>query len=144
MVFTAKYFNELTPGEVYEILKARSTVFMLEQGIRCLDMDDVDYKSLHIFSMEQGQIIAYLRAYTLSPEGDVKIGRVLTVRRGQGLGRSLMDESVRAIRAQMNGKHIFVDAQLQARPFYEKCGFTAVSDEFLEEGIPHIKMQREL
>lgn len=142
MVFVAKYFEELTPSEVYEILKARSRVFMLEQGIRCLDMDDMDYKSLHIFSMEAGKVTAYLRAFSLSQEGDVKIGRVLTVHHGQGLGRILMEKSMQLIQREMKGKRICVDAQIQARPFYEKCGFVVVSDEFMEEGIPHIKMEQ--
>ncbi len=142
MVFVEKFFHELTAKEVYEILKVRSKVFMLEQEIHCLDMDDMDYESLHVFAQEEGRVVAYLRAYATSPDGDVRIGRVLTVHRGEGMGKKIMEKGMDAIRRKMNGKRIFVDAQLHAKGFYEKCGFVTVSEEFLEEGILHVKMER--
>ena len=145
MIFSEKFFPELTAGEVYEILKARSKVFMLEQEIHCLDMDDLDYESLHIFAQEEGRVVAYLRAYTTSSENNaVRIGRVLTVRRGEGVGKEIMEKGIQAIQRKMGAECIFVDAQLHAKGFYEKCGFKVVSEEFLEEGIPHVKMQRKV
>lgn len=143
MNFFAKKFEELTSAEVYEILKARSAVFMLEQKILCLDMDDMDYESLHIFFEEKGKIIAYLRAFQTEVPGKVKIGRVLTRIRGTGLGRCLMEKAEASIREHFSANTILVSAQKQAVPFYEKCGFTAVSEEFLEENIPHIDMEKE-
>ncbi len=144
MNFHAKKFNELTTKELYEILKARSQVFMLEQEIHCLDMDDVDYNSLHLFLEEEGKIIAYLRAFSLDNEENVKIGRVLTTLRRKGIGRSLMEKSYETLPRYFAGEYIYVDAQKQAVPFYEKCGFVSISEEFMEEGIPHIKMQKKL
>ena len=144
MEFIVKRFNDLTSAELYEILKARSKVFMLEQEIHCLDMDDVDYKSLHIFSMEEGKVIANLRAYLPEGEKEVKIGRVLTLSRGKGLGRKMMDAAISAVKKEFGASVLYVDAQVQAMPFYEKCGFCAISKEFLEEGIPHVKMKLEL
>lgn len=142
MVFVEKFFQELTAKEVYEILKVRAKVFMLEQEIHCLDMDDMDYESLHVFAQEEGRVVAYLRAYATSYDGDIRIGRVLTARRGEGLGKEIMKRGVESIQRKMNGKRIFLDAQLHAKGFYEKCGFVTVSEEFLEEGIPHVKMER--
>ncbi|MBR2635228.1 MAG: GNAT family N-acetyltransferase [Clostridia bacterium] len=144
MMLVVKKFDELTPREVYEILKARALVFALEQNIRCLDMDDTDYESLHIFSVEEGRVTAYLRAFPLSETGKVKIGRVLTLSRGKGVGKSLMERSLAAISEQFDPEVVVVDAQAQARGFYEKCGFTAVSEEFMEEGIPHVRMERKI
>lgn len=145
MTFYAKRFNDLTNQQVYEILKSRSQIFMLEQNIRCLDMDDVDYKSLHCFMQDGDRIAAYLRAYYKSADdGTVKIGRVLTLEHGKGTGTELMRKSIVAIKSAMNCKTILVDAQKQAVGFYEKCGFRIVSGEFLEEGIPHISMEMEI
>ena len=144
MNFTVKKFEELDPKELYEILKARQRVFMLEQKISCLDMDDVDYQSIHVFAMEEGSVVANLRAYPLEREGEARIGRVLTLSRGKGYGRALMDAAISAVKEKLGARYLFVDAQVQARPYYEKCGFLPVSEEFLEEGIPHIKMKMEL
>ncbi|MBR5295320.1 MAG: GNAT family N-acetyltransferase [Clostridia bacterium] len=144
MNFYAKKFDELTTKELYEILKVRSQVFMLEQGIRCLDMDDVDYSSLHLFFEEEGKIISYLRAFSLDEKENVKIGRVLSTCRGKGVGRSLMEQVEKTLPQYFSGKFIFVDAQKRVVPFYEKCGFLAISEEFMEGGILHIKMQKKL
>jgi len=141
-VFTAKPFETLTTQELYEILKARSQVFMLEQNIHCLDMDGEDYRSLHVFAKEGKSIAAYLRAFLLPEENAVKIGRVLTVDRRKGMGRRLMKEAEDAIKKAFSTRRIVVDAQLQAAPFYEKCGFTPISSTFMEEGIPHVKMEK--
>ena len=144
MEWIEKDFSQLTATEVYEILKSRSRIFMLEQGICCLDMDDMDYRSRHFFFREGNQVIAYLRAFPLETEGEIKIGRVLTLTHGKGLGRLLMEKSLAGICRDMRAETVLVDAQVQAAPFYEKCGFVPVSEEFLEEGIPHIKMVKEI
>ena len=71
---------------------------MLEQNIKCQDMDDVDYKSIHCFFQEDNRVTAYLRAYYKNDKSDiVHIGRVLTLRHGIGLGKALMVESIKAI-----------------------------------------------
>lgn len=100
MNFTAKYFEELTTKELYEILKARAAIFVAEQGISCIDMDGVDYESLHCFFFENGRVTAYLRAFYQDEENKstVIIGRVLTLHHGNGTGRELMEKSLAAIR----------------------------------------------
>lgn len=143
MELIAKTFEELDTRELYEILKARSEIFLLEQGIVCQDMDDEDYKSLHCFFTEEGKVTAYLWAFYIDKQ-TVKIGRVLTLKHGNGTGRELMNRSLKAIEEKMNCKKITVNAQKQAMGFYEKLGFKVTSDEFLEERVIHVKMDLEL
>ncbi len=142
MEFSAKYFEELSLSQLYEILKSRMEVFMLEQEIHCLDMDDVDYRSRHCFLEEGGRVVGYLRAFYQEDDPSVvHLGRVLTLRHGQGLGRKLMERSLEDIRANLPCRAIRLDSQKHAVGFYEKHGFCAVSGEFLEEGIPHVTME---
>lgn len=145
MNFTVKSFEELKTSELYEILKSRAEVFLLEQNILCQDMDDIDYESHHFFIKKGERIIAYLRAYYTDKERKImKIGRVLTLSHGNGTGRILMDNTINEIKNRFDCEKVIVNAQKQAEGFYEKCGFKTVSDEFLEEGIPHVKMELEI
>lgn len=142
---TAKTFDELSNTEVYEILKARSEIFIMEQNIHYQDMDDVDYKSLHCFFKENSSVIAYLRAFYQKESTDVvKIGRVLTLQHGNGTGTDLLRQSLKAIEEKMKCKEIVMDAQKHAVGFYEKFGFCITSEEFLEEGIVHVTMRLKL
>ena len=144
MNLISKKFNELSTTEIYEILKARSEIFILEQNIHCQDMDDIDYNSLHCFFMENNKVIAYLRAFYQDCNKDiVKIGRVLTLKHGKGVGKDLMEQSLKSIKEKMNCKKICMDAQKHAVGFYEKFGFKVVSNDFLEEGIIHVVMELE-
>ena len=140
MELIAKYFSELSAAEIYEILKSRAEIFLLEQKILCQDMDNADYNSLHCFFTEKGRVSAYLRAFP-TEDDTVKIGRVLTLSHGRGTGKELMEKSVAVIKDKMNPKIITVDAQEQAIGFYEKSGFKVISDVFMEEGVPHAEME---
>lgn len=145
MELKAKFFDELTPREVYEILRARDLIFKGEQKIDYCDFDDIDYRSLHIFLESGGAIKAYLRAYFKGADGQaVQVGRVLTTEHGIGLGGRLMKEGIPLIREKMNPGAIYLDSQKHAVGFYEKYGFVAISDEFIEAGIPHVEMVLEL
>ncbi len=145
MNFISKKFKELTTKELYEILKSRAEVFLLEQRIICQDMDDKDYESLHCFFVSGERVIAYLRAFCSDEENDiVTVGRVLTLEHKKGIGSELMKKSTDAIKKHFNCKKITVHAQKQAVGFYEKMGFCTVSDEFLEEGIPHFTMEMKI
>lgn len=143
MEFFAKTFQELSTTEVYEILKVRAEIFVMEQKILYLDMDDVDYDSLHCFFMENGKVTAYLRAFYVNQDV-VRIGRVLTSEHGKGVGKELMIQSLSAVKAKMNCKKITMDAQKHAIGFYEKFGFQVTSGEFLEEEIVHVVMELSL
>ena len=139
-----KTFDELNAYELYEIIKSRNEVFLLEQNIVCQDLDDVDYRAFHFFTEEEGRVTSYLRAfYTNEEKNRLKIGRVLTLNRGKGDGRRLMEKAFCYFK-ECGAEKITVNAQTQAKGFYEKLGFKVCSDEFLEEGVPHIAMEYEL
>jgi len=141
MDIQAKCFDELTPREVYEILRARYLVFRVEQKIDYCDFDDIDYRSLHVFMASAGAVKAYFRAfYRDGGRRTVQVGRVLTLEHGVGHGRRLMEEGIKRIREKMNPDVILLDSQKHAVGFYEKFGFVAISDEFIEAGIPHVEM----
>lgn len=139
-MFVAKTFDELTTKEIYEILKARAAVFVVEQNIVYQDMDDKDYDSLHVFCEEDGKVTAYLRAFEIEP-GVVRMGRVLTLQHGQGLGRKLLEFGLDEIIRTYSPKKISIDSQCHAIGFYEKAGFKVCSEEFLEEDVMHVKME---
>ncbi len=143
MEFKAKMFADLTNRELYEILKSRTEVFLLEQNIVCQDMDDVDYDCLHCFLDDGVRAVACLRAF-VSGEGEVTIGRVVSIEHKKGLGRELMEKSIEAIKKTFPCEKIVVHAQTQAEGYYEKMGFKTVSGEFMEEGIVHVMMEMNL
>lgn len=143
MKLIAKNFNELSNSELYEILKSRTEIFTLEQKIVCQDIDDIDYDSLHCFFMEDNRVVAYLRAFYIN-ENVVKIGRVLTLKHGLGMGKELMIQSINAIKNKMKCQKIIMNAQKYAVGFYEKFGFKVASGEFLEEQVVHLAMELEV
>ena len=142
MKFIVKQFEELTTTELYEILKLRSEIFVVEQNCVYQDLDDIDYHSLHIFCEENHNVLAYLRIYPKRRETDVvQIGRVVTLKHRTGNGSSLMEKGIQTIKETMNYKKIYIVAQKQAIGFYKKFGFIVTSDEFWEDGIPHVAME---
>ncbi len=140
MEFKAKFFDGLTTRELYEIVRARTQIFLLEQRIICQDFDGVDYDSLHCFLEEEGKVVAYLRAYPTETDGVIKLGRILSVTHRIGLGTRLLREAIPVIRKTMNCQVMTLHAQKHAQGFYERLGFVASSPDFLEEGIPHVSM----
>ena len=138
-----KYFNELTTKELYEILKARSEIFVVEQNCVYQDIDDKDYESLHFFYEEDGKVAAYLRAF-YRDDSVVQIGRVLTLQHGTGLGGKLLKEGIAQIKEKMKPSRLYIEAQCYAIGYYEKEGFRVCSEEFLEDGIPHVQMTLDL
>lgn len=140
MNWTIKTFDQLTGREIYEILRSRAEVFVKEQKINCVDPDGVDYKSWHIFAMEGDRVCAYLRAFK-EGENTIKIGRVLTLIHGKGTGTQLMKYAISELKAKTGCKKIIMDAQSHAISFYQRLGFTITSEEYLEEGIPHVDME---
>lgn len=138
MKLKIKFFDELTTRELYEIVRARTEIFLMEQKIICQDFDGVDYDSLHCFLEENGKVLAYLRAYRT--EEGIKLGRVLSITHGIGLGARLMREAMPEIQKRFGCPRLVLHAQKHAQGFYEKLGFAVTSPDFLEEGIPHVAM----
>ena len=139
MEFNAKFFSELTTHELYEIIKSRLEIFTVEQKIAYQDLDNIDYDALHCFFCEDGKILAYLRAFRID-DNTIKLGRVLTLSHGDGLGRKLMEKSLDAVKDAFDFKTIHISAQKYAIGFYEKFGFDVISGVYLEDGIEHVSM----
>lgn len=145
MSIKAKYFNELTTTELYELLKVRSEIFVVEQNCLYQDLDDIDYNSLHIFIEKNNEIVAYLRTFYKDNSKDVvQVGRVLTKKHGIGTGKKLMIESLPIIKEKLKSKKIYIEAQKYAENFYKKFGFITKSKEFLDDGIYHVIMELDI
>tara|TARA_B110001452_G_scaffold165689_1_gene138281 strand:- start:391 stop:831 length:441 start_codon:yes stop_codon:yes gene_type:complete len=145
MNFTAKYFSELNTTELYEILQLRSEVFVVEQDCVYQDIDFKDQKSLHIIGYKNNKIVAYTRIFKPGDYFDnASIGRVLVVasERKYGFGHELMKASITAIKKHFKVTKITVSAQKYLKKFYETHLFTQIGEEYLEDGIPHIRMDR--
>jgi len=145
-----KRYNELTIDELYNILKIRAEVFVVEQNCVYQDIDDKDIFSFHLIGIDTDikghkNIIAYLRI--LPPKTnyhfkEASIGRVMTVNsvRNQGLGKELVERGIEFTEKEYKGKGIRISGQLYLEKFYNDLGFKTVSDVYLEDGIKHVEM----
>lgn len=145
-MFKIKHFNELTVEEFYEIAKARYEVFACEQHIfEENDFDNTDKVSYHVFSYDKDKIVAYLRIIPkeFSHYENTGIGRVLVLKeyRRSGLAKKMVDFAIDFITETLREDSISLSAQEYISSLYEKCGFIAVSDVYLEVGIPHVEME---
>ncbi|MGL5230584.1 MAG: GNAT family N-acetyltransferase, partial [Cetobacterium sp.] len=138
-----KKFNELTLEELYEILKLRSEVFVVEQKCIYNDIDGKDLTSSHIMIKENGKIKAYLRALQpgVSYE-DASLGRVLVSpdARGKGYAKVIVTKGVEYILNNFNTIKITIGAQEYLKNFYSEIGFKPISEVYDEDGIPHLDM----
>lgn len=138
-----KKFNELTVDELYKILRLRSEVFVVEQNCVYQDCDNKDYEAYHMFLEKDGEIIGYLRILRRGVSYDeVSIGRVLIKEnyRNKGISRNMMLEAIKFVKEELKEDTIRISAQVYVKNFYEGVGFKTVSEEYLEDDIPHIEM----
>ena len=136
-----KTFSELTVEELYELLRVRSEVFVVEQDCVYQDMDGEDQASIHLWLTEGDQIVALCRVCPAGTHMDeVSIGRVVTTERGKGYGKQIMRAGIDAARKYFGATVIDIEAQEYAKGFYEQVGFRQSSAPFMLDGIPHIKM----
>ena len=137
-----KNFYDLTLDELVKIYQLRVAVFVVEQNCAYQEIDDLDKYCVHICFWEDGKLQAYFRVI---PQGvlsdNVHIGRVISIKRRCGLGTQLLNAGIEYAKDVFKAEKIIVEAQVYARKLYEKCGFVQVSEEFLEDGIPHINME---
>ncbi|MBM7097405.1 MULTISPECIES: GNAT family N-acetyltransferase [Alteribacter] len=138
-----KQFEELTTPELYRILKERVDIFVVEQKCPYPEIDNKDLTACHLFKQENGRIIAYARI--LPPEdrnAPYTIGRVIVNKefRREGYGNDLMERAIRFILQKNPETEITLSAQTYIKHFYQSHGFKEVSDEYLEDGIPHVTM----
>jgi ElaA protein len=136
-----KPFAELTAPELYAIYVLRQRVFVVEQTCFYLDADEYDPLSLHLWAESAGVLHAYLRIVPAGTKFDeVSLGRVVTApeARATGLGRELVRRGLAAVGA----VPVRIGAQAHLEKFYGELGFVRASDEYDEDGIPHIEMTR--
>ena len=140
-VLHQKSFQELTTDELYELLRVRSEVFVVEQDCVYQDLDGDDQKSIHLWLTVAEKVVALAR---VCPAGthmqEISIGRVITTERGKGYGKQIMLHAIEAAKEHFGAKQIDIEAQEYARGFYESTGFRQSSEIFILDGIPHIKM----
>ena len=140
-VLHQKSFQELTVDELYELLRVRSEVFVVEQNCIYQDMDGDDQMAIHLWLTLEGKIVALAR---VCPAGthmkEVSIGRVITTERGKGYGKQIMHHAIDAAKKHFDAKQIDIEAQEYAKGFYESVGFKQSSETFMLDGIPHIRM----
>jgi ElaA protein len=134
---------ELDARTLYELLRLRVDVFVVEQACRYAELDgrDTEPGAVHLWLTADptGRPVAYLRILD-EPDGTARIGRVAVARqaRGTGLAARLMDAAL----ARVGNRACVLDAQSYLVDFYERHGFTATGPEYLEDGIPHVPMRR--
>ena len=141
--FQCKTFEELKNEELYKILRLRAEVFILEQDCVYQDLDNSDQEALHIFTKQEGQLLAYARILQPGVKySEASIGRIITrtSMRGLGIGQLLVKESIAQCCDRWPKSSISISAQLRLETFYSKLGFQTVSSPYLEDDIPHIKM----
>ncbi|MFV8374273.1 GNAT family N-acetyltransferase [Flavobacterium sp. LB1P71] len=140
-----KPFEALTVHELYDILKLRSEIFVVEQNCVYLDLDGKDKLALHLFGEFEGVIVAHARLFKAGISFDnASIGRVTVAAnyRDRKWGHDLMREAIAGILSHFGESKITIGAQLYLKKFYESQGFVQTSEMYLEDDIPHIEMQK--
>lgn len=144
VIWNYKEFNDLTLQELYKILQLRNQVFVVEQNCPYQDCDNKDFVSGHLWATVGDDIVAYSRIVPIgiSYKEEPSIGRVISndKYRGQGFGKQLLINSIQVIENHFQSTSIRISAQLYLKSFYESFGFQQVSEEYLEDDIPHIEM----
>ena len=139
-----KNFSELSTEEIYNILKLRSEVFVVEQNCVYQDIDEKDQKATHLFIEKNNEIIAYTRIFKKGDyyEENPSIGRVVVSKkeRGKNLGKEIMLNSIEFIKKEMEGRKIELSAQKYLDKFYKDLDFYSEGEDYLEDGIPHQRM----
>lgn len=143
-IFT-KQFSEFNTQQLYDMLQLRSEVFVVEQDCVYQDIDGKDQKALHILGYKDDRLVAYTRIFK---PGDyfieASIGRVVVDKneRKHKYGYDIMKASIDAVKTYYNTETILISAQVYLKRFYNSLGFFEIGETYLEDGIPHIKMQK--
>jgi ElaA protein len=138
-------FADLRVAELYEVLRLRSAVFVVEQQCLFQDMDGYDSQAMHLLGVQGGELLAYARCFEAGVKfPEASFGRVL-IRpsvRGTGMGHALIDQAITAISQLWGPQAIRIGAQMQLAAFYDQHGFEDVGKLYMEDGIAHLEMVR--
>lgn len=142
MIWKCITYDNLSIDELYQILRIRQEVFIIEQDCNYLDADNLDKDSQHVLCYNHDELIAYMRIYT-KPHNltQISFGRILVKKefRGIGLGKELVQRGVN-LYSELENIVISMSAQVYLIKFYEELGFEIVGEQYLEDQIPHVKM----
>ncbi|WP_295834383.1 GNAT family N-acetyltransferase [uncultured Winogradskyella sp.] len=141
-----KHFSELNIKQLYDLLQLRSEVFVVEQDCVYQDIDGKDEQAIHVLGYKDQKLVAYTRIFK---PGDYfkesSIGRVVVSEkeRKYKYGYEIMKASINVVKEEYNKESIIISAQTYLKTFYNNLGFLEVGEEYLEDGIPHIKMKKD-
>lgn len=143
MLWRLMAFSDLRVAELYEVLRLRTEVFVLEQKCLYQDIDGADPQAMHVLGVRQGELLAYARCFAPGVKFvEATIGRVLTrsTARGIGLGHELMEQAIRAVSQVWGPQPIRIGAQSHLISYYGQHGFKVASGPYDEDGIEHVEM----
>ncbi|WP_439181489.1 GNAT family N-acetyltransferase [Carboxylicivirga taeanensis] len=144
MTFKITPFNNLQLKELYNILQLRAEIFVVEQNCVYNDIDGLDQAAYHLMALDKDNVVGYVR---ILPPGtrfqEASIGRLVVDKdfRFKGLARQLMNKAAEWLYTQWEAPCIQISAQKYLKGFYLSLGYQIISDEYLEDGIPHLKME---
>ncbi len=145
LTWVCKEFQSLSLEELYQIIEARERIFVVEQKLSYVDCDHFDQKALHLMGIQNGKMVAYLRLFAPGVKiKEASLGRVLVIKeaRGYGFGKELTFTGLSKIKEFFGDGPVRISAQAYLEKFYSGFGFKTVSDVYLEENTPHLKMLR--
>ncbi|MGP4117125.1 GNAT family N-acetyltransferase [Levilactobacillus zymae] len=141
--YRTRTFDQLTTDELWAIYQLRTAVFVVEQNCAYQEVDVNDRVAVHLMGInDQNELKTYARLIPVAHQ-HVQIGRVVVApsARKEGLGRQLVTQAIRTIRQQWpDVRQIDIEAQAYLQDFYAAFGFQAVSEVYLDTGIPHLDM----
>ncbi|MFC0469379.1 GNAT family N-acetyltransferase [Halalkalibacter kiskunsagensis] len=147
MNWTVKSFKQLSTEELYEIIRLRIEVFVVEQQCPYQELDEKDQQAFHLLGKENGELKAYSRLFESGVVAeDASIGRVIVKEsaRGKGYGQVLLSHSIEYLEKRGEEKSILIHAQQYLERFYQSFGFDPISEVYLLDGIDHLDMRRRL
>jgi len=137
-------FDGFSVNQLYEVLKLRQEIFIVEQQVPYPDIDDKDRLCMHLLGQVDNQVVAYMRLVPLHvfEQDYFSLGRVVVKQslRGTGLGRALVARGLEYLDAMRNGHPIKISSQLYLKDFYAAFGFRPYGEPYIEDLIPHIAM----
>lgn len=146
LTWTSKQFNDLSLGELHDILQLRTEVFIVEQNCAFQDIDGQDARAWHLLGQTaEGRLAAYARLFDAGQcYAQVSIGRVVVspAFRRFGLGKDLMRQAIAHCGQRFGTQPIKIGAQQYLTNFYQGFGFEQQGEMYLEDDIPHIYMLR--
>ena len=145
IIWKIKNFEEITTAELYEIIKARVDVFVVEQDCPYPDLDGYDQQAIHLWAEQENNVLAYCRIFDKGIKyNETSIGRVLTSEKGRGknLGKQLIQYALETIENRFKNLEVRISAQDYLLKFYSGFGFQDTGKKYLEDNIPHTEMFR--